>query len=280
MNSPLYPQFSTVTLQRKGRALFVTLDNPPVNLMDRAMIRDLRALLDAVSGDSETGCVVFRSANPQFFISHLDLNIVAKGLDAPPPRPTSLSSLQTLFEGYRQLEKATIAVLEGRVNGAGTEFCTSLDMRFAAAGGAWIGQFEVALGLLPGATGSQRLPALAGRARALELILGCDEIDSRTAELYGLVNRTLEPHLLQPFVEDLAARIASFPAQAVALAKKAVDAAVANGVEALLEEAHLAGQLLTTSEAKRRFALFLSLGGQTPSFEAELARRLLDLGRQ
>jgi enoyl-CoA hydratase/carnithine racemase len=153
-------------------------------------------------------------------------------------------------------------------------------MRFAAKGRTWIGQFEVALGLLPGATGSQRLPALVGRSRALELILGCDEIDADTAERYGLVNRCVPPEALADFVDRLATRIASFPAEAVKLAKRAVDLASANETEALLEEGHLAGQLMATDEAKRRFARILALGAQTPAFEQELSRRLIELGHR
>jgi enoyl-CoA hydratase/carnithine racemase len=275
-----YPPFSTLHLHGKGRVLFVSIHNPPVNVMDRAMIRDLRALLEAVAADPDVGCLVFRSRNPEFFISHLDLNLVAKGLPEAPPRPDKLSSLQALFEGFRTLDKPTIAMLEGRLNGAGTELALSLDMRFAAKGRTWIGQFEVALGLLPGATGSQRLPALVGRSRALELILGCDEIDADTAERYGLVNRCVPPEALADFVDRLATRIASFPAEAVKLAKRAVDLASANETEALLEEGHLAGQLMATDEAKRRFARILALGAQTPAFEQELSRRLIELGHR
>jgi enoyl-CoA hydratase/carnithine racemase len=273
----VYPQFASLKIEQRRRVVYVTVDHPPINLMDRTMIRDLRTLLEELKSDSEARCVVFRSANPEFFISHLDLNLVAKGLDAPPEKPTSLSTLQAMFESYRKLDKATIAVLEGKMNGAGTEFCMSLDMRFAARGRTRIGQFEVALGCLPGATGSQRLPAIAGRARALELILGCDEIDAETAELYGLVNRALEPSILQDFVDNLALRIASFPSAAIALAKQAVDAASANPLDGLLEEAHLAGQLMSRSETKQRFSRILSMGAQTLDFERELARRLLDL---
>jgi enoyl-CoA hydratase/carnithine racemase len=274
-----YPSFSTLHLNAKGRALLVSIDNPPANVMDRAMIRDLRLLLQLASADPDVRCLVFDSRNAEFFISHLDLNIVAKGLPEAPPRPEKLSSLQALFEGFRKLDKPTIGVLCGRVNGAGTEFALSLDMRFAAIGRTWIGQFEVALGLLPGATGTQRLREVAGRARALELILGCDELDAETAEKYGLVNRALPPDGLASFVDALVARIASFPPEAVRLAKRAVDFSPSGTLEALLEEGHLAGQLMATDEAKRRFEAILAMGAQTPQFEKELARRLIELER-
>ena len=273
-------EYASLKVKRSGAVMRVTIDHPPINLMDRTMIRDLRSLLEALKADGEIRCVVFRSANPEFFISHLDLTLVAKGLDAPPERPTGLSKLQSLFEGFRLLDKATIAILEGRVNGAGTEFITSLDMRFAAKGVARLGQFEVALGCLPGATGTQRLPALAGRARALELILGCDDIGAETAERYGIVNRALEPAELPEFVDALVERIASFPAAAIALAKRAVDAATPPPTPGMIEEAHLAGQLMARAETKKRFADFLALGAQTPEVERRLSQHLLEIEKK
>ncbi|MFM9884459.1 MAG: enoyl-CoA hydratase/isomerase family protein [Burkholderiales bacterium] len=272
-----YPALASLKIDQRARVVVVTIDHPPINLMDRTMIRDLRTLLGELRSDADARCIVFRSANPEFFISHLDLNLAAKGLDAPPTKPTKLSNLQALFEDYRRLDQATIAIVEGAMNGGGTEFCMSLDMRFAAIGRARIGQFEVALGCLPGATGTQRLANIAGRARALELILGCDDIDAETAERYGLVNRALDPDILQAFVENLARRIASFPAAAIASAKQAVDAANPHPQDGLLEEAHLAAQLMSRDETKRRFSRILAMGAQTIDFERELARRLLDL---
>jgi enoyl-CoA hydratase/carnithine racemase len=269
--------FTTVRTQIDQRVMTVTLDHPPINLMDRSMLRDLRGLLDLLQQDSEIRTVVFRSANPEFFICHADLNIFLKDRP-PPPKSTKLNFIHSLFEDYRTLSKATIAVIEGRCNGAGTEFATSLDMQFAALGRALIGQFEVALGGLPGGTGTQRLPALMGRSRALELILGCDELDAATAELYGLVNRAFAPDQIGPFVEALALRIASFPLDAIALAKKAVDHGLGDPASALSEESFLAGQLMATKEVRRRFAAVLARGAQTPEGERGLAQLLPSLG--
>src|SRR5205823_1653710 len=98
----------------------------------------------------------------------------------------------------------------------------SVDMRFGALGKTKINQMEVPLGILPGGTGTQRLPRLMGRGRALEVILGGDDLDAETAEKWGYLNRALPPDELGPFVDRLAYRIASFPAAAVALAKEAV----------------------------------------------------------
>jgi len=109
--------------------------------------------------------------------------------------------------------------------GGGSEFVLSLDMRFGALGRAVLAQPEVALGIIPGGSGTQRLPRLVGRGRALEIILGCDDVPADLAERYGYLNRALPTAELGPFVERLAFRIASFPAEAIALAKASVAAA-------------------------------------------------------
>lgn len=273
-----YPSFQTLKVHRQGGVVSITIDNPPINLMDRTMIRDLRGLVDALDGDADCRVAVFASANPDFFVSHFDLNIVlenlAKTSDAPPQKVDKLNPMNAMFERYRTLGKATIAVIEGRTAGAGTEFAHSLDMQFAAKGKAFISQFEVALGLLPGGTGTQRLPPLMNRSRALEMILGCDELDAETAERYGCVNRALASEEIRSFVDRLARRIASFPAEAIALSKKAVDAALPDPMPGLLKESYLASQLLATSEVKRRFERILKLGAQTPEFERDLVHQL------
>ena len=268
--------FTTLRTEIDRRVMTVTLDNPPINLMDRSMLRDLRALLDELLLDHEIRAVVFHSANPDFFICHADLSLFKER--AAPPKSEKLNFIHTLFEQYRTLPKATIAMIEGRCNGAGTEFATSLDMQFAAIGRAFIGQFEVALGALPGGTGTQRLPALMGRSRALELILGSDELDAGTAERYGLVNRALAADKIGPFVDALARRIATFPLDAIALAKKSVDQGLGDPTAALSEESFLAGQLMATPEVRRRFAAILEHGAQTPTGERDLAQLLPKLG--
>ncbi|WP_445519774.1 enoyl-CoA hydratase/isomerase family protein [Streptomyces sp. NEAU-174] len=262
-------EFTTLNVTESQGVARVTFDNPPINLFDPAMIADFRRLLDRFAASRDTRVVVFSSTHPDFFIGHADLNLFLDPVDEIPPKPTKLGALQTLFEDLRTLPQATIGVLEGRASGAGTEFLTSCDMVFAARGRALLSQFEVAVGVLPGATGSQRLPRLLGRSRALEMILGCDEFDAELAERYGLVNRALPAAELWPFVDRLAARIATFPAAAIALNKVAVDASELPIQLGLLEETHTLHQTLVGGEAQRRMRLLLELGAQEEEFERE-----------
>jgi enoyl-CoA hydratase/carnithine racemase len=143
----------------------------------------------------------------------------------------------------------------------------SCDLRFAALGRAVLAQPEVAVGIIPGGSGTQRLPRLVGRARALEIILGCGDVPADLAERWGYVNRALPPAELTPFVESLAYRIASFPAEAIALAKRAVDAAERPTLEGLLEEADCFNHAVATPAARERMAAFLAAGGQTRAVE-------------
>jgi enoyl-CoA hydratase/carnithine racemase len=151
-------------------------------------------------------------------------------------------------------------------------------MRFGALGKTIINQPEVALGILPGGTGTQRLPRLMGRGRALELILGCDDLDAATAERWGYLNRALPPAELRPFVDKLARRIASFPAPAIAAAKRATLASDASWERGLIEESHLFQVLLRTPEAPRAMKKFLASGGQTRDGEKQLGKLCEALG--
>jgi enoyl-CoA hydratase/carnithine racemase len=146
-----------------------------------------------------------------------------------------------------------------------------MDMRFAAIGRTLLAQPEVAIGIIPGGGGTQRLGRFLGRARALEAVLGCDDFDAETAERYGWIDRALPPDELQPFVDRLARRIASFPAPAVRLAKRAVDAATPDWRPGLLAEAKAWNEVLTDPGLDARFDAALAAGAQTRAGELSLS---------
>ena len=244
-----------------------TIDNPPINLLDVNLILELGRFAGQVASDEEVRVVVVDSADPDFFIAHADITLI----QALPRDDTSLHDELTPFhamlEAFRTMPKATIAVIEGIARGGGSELAMAFDMRFAALGKALLGQPEVAIGIIPGGGGTQRLPRLVGRARALEVVLGCQDIDAATADAWGYVNRALPPDELRPFVDTLAARIASFPLDVIATAKRAVDAAVGDPVPGLRVEDQLFRETLAGPAAAQRMRAFLDAGGQTREVE-------------
>ena len=273
------PEYTTLAIARERGVATVTLDHPPMNLLDFALMTDLERLGRELEADTETRAVIFQSANPDYFIAHADVALIQRLPSEVPPRSEELSFFHEIVERYRTLPCATIAAIEGRARGGGSEFLLSLDMRFGAIGRCVLAQPEVALGILPGGSGTQRLPRLLGRGRALEAILGCEDFDAALAERYGWINRALPAAELRPFVSALAQRIASFPREAIALAKRAVDAADLTVREGLLEEAHLFNRTLANPEARSRMATFLASGGQDPIAERDLGALLARFAR-
>ena len=252
---------------------FVTIDNPPINLLTLELSAELLRLAGEILADEEVRVTVFDSANPEFFIAHFDVNVLAMLGDQPMPTVIELHDLDKATEAFRRMPKVSIAKIEGRARGGGSEFVLGLDMRFGAIGKAVLAQPEVGVGIIPGGGGTQRLPRLMGQARALEVVLGCDDFPAELAERYGYINRALLPAELTPFVESLAYRIAGFPAEAIALGKKSVqNAGEMSIVEGLWEESLLFGRALQTGPARARMRRFIELGGQTPEVELDLSK--------
>jgi enoyl-CoA hydratase/carnithine racemase len=264
-----YAGFNALKVLVERGVAWVTIDHPPINLFDMVLIQEMDRVGRELEADDDVRVVVLQSANPDFFIAHADVTLIQQLPKDVPPKAATLGWFHQMVERFRTMPKATIGKIEGRARGGGSELLLSLDMRFGAIGRAILSQPEVAVGILPGGSGTQRLPRLIGRGRALEVVLGCDDFPAELAERYGYINRALPPEELTPFVERLAYRIASFPASAIALAKASVNAAELPIVEGLLEEAHYFNQTLATKDAQERMAAFMAAGGQT--YEVELA---------
>lgn len=264
--------YKRLEVNRRDGIATVTVDNPPINLITRELYGELSALSRELEADPELVVVVMKSADPHFFLAHFDVEaILAFPIDGQPERDATLSDYHAMCERFRTMDKVTIAQIEGRVGGGGSELAASFDMRFGVRGRTIINQMEVPLGILPGGTGTQRLPRLLGRGRALEVILGGGDLDADTAERWGYLNRVLEPAEIGPFVTDLAKRIAAYPPTAVRLAKASVGNADLPLHDGLVEEAYLFQQLIRTGAARHNMQLFLELGGQTRRGELDVA---------
>lgn len=264
-----YDRYKLLKVKIDGGVAFVSIDNPPMNLLNMALIGEFSSLARKVTRDDNVRVIVFESADPDFFIAHFDVEGLVILPDEPPPKPTQLTGMHPVCEAYRTMPKISIAKLEGVCRGGGSEFVLGLDMRFGAIGKCILGQPEINVGIIPGGGGTIRLPRLMGRSRAIEAVVGGGDFPAELAERYGYINRALPPDELTPFVEELAYRIASFPTKTIEIAKKSVLAGVELPLkEALLEESYLFGVSCALPKAKERMKWFLESAGQ--SREAEL----------
>jgi enoyl-CoA hydratase/carnithine racemase len=256
--------------------LGVVIDAPPMNLIGPELVRDLVSLFGVLESGQETRVVVLESADPEYFVPHVDLTKVAEyTAEAAKAGGPGDASLGMLWHTLSVLPVVTIAKLRGRARGAGSELALACDMRFAAAENAILGQIEVGAGTVPGAGGVQHLARLLGRGRAMEAILGAADFDAQTAERYGWINRALPDAELDAFVAQLAGRIASFPADAVRSAKRALNDLTLPGPDAIRADARRFRQLVASDAAQARTAALFAQGLQTRGpLELDLGTRI------
>jgi enoyl-CoA hydratase/carnithine racemase len=265
----------TLIVRPEGPVLFADIVAPPMNLLGPELIRDLVALIQDAEADDTVQVLVFASADPDYFISHVDLTRIAE-YRAEAAKLTGEASIALLFHHLSASRLVTIAQIEGRVRSAGSEFVLACDMRFAARESAIFSQFEPAFGLLPGGGAAQHLTRLMGRARALEVMLSAQDYDAELAERYGWVNRAMPAAQLPDFVSSLAHRIAGFPATGHLAVKERVNAIALAPAEEFRRDSDLFGQTVRTPEVQSRIGAALKLGLQTRDAEMSLVRILND----
>jgi len=268
--------FETLEVRREEAVVFVDIAAPPMNLLGPELVRDLVALIQQAEADSTVRVLVFRSADPDYFISHVDVTKI-KEYRQEAAKLVGEASIGLLFRYLSASRLITIAQIEGRVRGAGSEFVLACDMRFAARESAIFGQPEPGLGSIPGAGAVQHLTRLMGRARALEVLLSADDYDAQMAERYGWINRALPAQALGAFVSSLAHRIAGFPAAGLVLVKQRVNAIALAPVEEFRRDSDLFGEAAGDPEAQKRIQAAVKRGFQTRDAELSLGRLLGEL---
>jgi enoyl-CoA hydratase/carnithine racemase len=203
----------------------VTFNNPPLNLMGPEFVLEFREIISAIESDEHVKVVVFDSAVDGFFLNHSDFLAKLEDLTSIPQGPTGLEAWPDILVRLTRAPVVTIASIRGRATGNGSELALSCDMSFASREKTVLSQWEVGVGMVAGGGPMTRLPRQIGRQRALEVLLGSDDIDGDLAQAYGYVNRSLPDDELDEFVDALATRIASFDKWAIANTKRLVNAA-------------------------------------------------------
>ncbi len=269
----------TISVEEDGAVLFAQIHAPPMNLLGPELVRDLVSLIQRAEADEAFQVLVFTSADPDYFISHVDLLRIAEYRQEA-AKLSGEPSIALLFRHLSASRLVTIAQIEGRVRSAGSEFVLACDMRFAARESAIFAQFESAFGLIPGGGATQHLVRLMGRARALEVLLSAEDYDAELAERYGWINRALPAGTLADFVRALARRIARFPAAGQVAIKDRTNAIALAPVADFRRDSDLFGEGVHTAETQRLIKTAMERGLQTRDAEIELAGMLGDLGDQ
>ncbi|MEL6579734.1 MAG: enoyl-CoA hydratase/isomerase family protein [Cyanobacteria bacterium J06621_12] len=252
-----YDNFTTFNVETENAIAWVTFDYPPTNIQGQAMLDDLNNLAEQLESDRSIKVVVFQSAHPEIFVAHYDTNLLKDmSMVAVSRDEVETSYLQDVLERISKLPQATIAKIEGFARGGGHEFALACDMRFAARGKAKFMQMEVGMGILPCGGGASRMARQVGLGKALEIILGARDFGADEAEAYGTVNKALDANKIGTYVDELAARIARFPADSINACKQSVYASIDKPItEALKEEAYWLYQATSKTPAVKRFQI-------------------------
>ena len=254
-----------LTLDIADGVAVATVDHPPANLIDGAFFLAVLSLLDQLEGDPDVRVVVIRSADPDFFVMHGDVTLVRE-VDVPPPEPGEANIAAATFARLHTGRLVTIGLLDGIARGGGCEVLSAMDMRFGSER-ALVGQPEIVFGIIPGAGGAARWPEIAGRGRALDVLLTARDVGADELYAMGWLDRLVPSQELEATALAAARRIASMPPDAVVAIKRVVDTP---RDRALAVESAEVARLLATGIHRDRMARFLDAGGQTR--EAEIAR--------
>ena len=251
----------------------VTFSNPPINMFLPTTIVELGALMTDLEADPSVKVAVFQSANPDFFVAHLDVGKAAE-------RPEALGLWRDFVLRLSSAPVVSIAKIRGRTRGIGNEFVLACDMRFASRQSALFGQPEIGVGLVPGGGALEWLPRVVGRSRALEIVLSGDDFDAEIAERYGWVNRAVDDDDLNSFVDSLVRRLASFDRETLAAAKSQINRFGMPTAAELQSSNDLFFPLLALPGAQARRAKVRNAGyGVRSDFELNFGRYLPEFGR-
>jgi enoyl-CoA hydratase/carnithine racemase len=267
---PIPSQFTTDRSQPGQWS--ITFSNPPINMFLPSTIVELGALIADLEADPSVKVVVFQSANPEFFVAHLDVARAAE-------RPGVLDQWRDVVLRLSSAPFVSIAKIRGRTRGIGNEFVLACDMRFASRQNTLLGQPEIGVGLVPGGGGLEWLPRLVGRSRALEIVLSADDFDTDVAERYGWINRALDDNILDSFVETLVRRLTSFDREALATAKSQISRTGMPSAAELQSSNDLFFPTLAWPSAQARRAKIRNIGyGVRSDFELNFGQHLPALG--
>ncbi|MEM7044181.1 MAG: enoyl-CoA hydratase/isomerase family protein [Pseudomonadota bacterium] len=259
-----YEGFTTFKAEQDGAILTVTFDFGPVNVQGQEMLADLNSLAMRLERDRETKVVIFQSANPEIWVCHYDTELLKDmSTEAVSRDEAQLLDLQSVCERISKVPQATIAKIEGFARGGGHELALALDMRFAARGKFKFMQMEVGMGILPCGGGASRMARQTGLGRALEIILSARDFEADEAEAMGTINKALEPDEIGDYVDNLAKRIALFPAESINACKQMVYESIDKPIdEALKAEAYWLYQATSKTPAIKRFTWADEQGAQ------------------
>jgi enoyl-CoA hydratase len=248
--------FDNLLVQREAGVAVLTVQRPQrLNALDASTLDELRQALLDLQQDESIRCVIVTGAGDKAFVAGADINEIAR--ETPEGARRRAHAGQRAFDLIERLGKPVIAAVNGFALGGGCELAMACTLRIAA-DTATFGQPEINLGLIPGFGGTQRLPRLVGKTKAMELILTGSQISAADALRMGLVNRVVPAPELMKTARALAEELAAKPPVALRCAMEAINSGLEMPFAQACElEASLFGMMTTTEDMREGTTAFL-----------------------
>jgi enoyl-CoA hydratase len=248
--------YETLLYEKRGGIGYVTVNRPEkLNALNHKVMEELDDCFHKIQADPEVGVVILSGAGEKAFVAGADINELA--VQSPVEGKETSIRGQAVLDFIENLGKPVIAAINGYALGGGCELAMACTLRIASEK-ARFGQPEVKLGIIPGYAGTQRLPRLVGKGRALEMILGGDPVSAQEAYRIGLVNLVVPAQDLISSAENLARKILASAPLAVKFALEAVSrGAEMPRPDGQLLESTLFGLCCTTEDMKEGTRAFL-----------------------
>jgi len=252
-----------IDISRDGNIVILTINNPPMNVLNSELLKELGGVLDSIRNDDSLAVII--TGEGRAFVAGADIKEM---MDMNPEEARHFAGIgQSVFNKIEHLPKPVIAAVNGFALGGGTELAMSCDIILASEK-AKFGQPEVALAVIPGFGGTQRLPRIVGRNIAKELIYSGNIINAAEAYRIGLANRLLPPEELMEAAKKLADTISKKGPAAVRLAKEAINGGLDMTLgEGLEYEASKFSECFETYDQKEGMDAFVNK--RKPEFHGE-----------
>lgn len=248
--------FENILVDKEEQIAIITINRPTkLNALNKATIEELHQALKALENDKSVRVIILTGSGEKAFVAGADISEFAS-FNSSEGSQLAAKGQELLFDYVQNLGKPVIAAVNGFALGGGLELAMASDFRVASSN-AKMGLPEVTLGVIPGYGGTQRLPQLIGKGRAMEMIMTASMIDAETAKNYGLVNHVVEQENLLSFTKDLAKKIANNSPTAIAKAIKSINANFKDGVNGFHEEIKSFGECFATEDFKEGTTAFL-----------------------
>ncbi|MBI3010396.1 MAG: enoyl-CoA hydratase/isomerase family protein [Candidatus Omnitrophica bacterium] len=240
----------------EDRLAIVTIDHPPVNALNRQTIQELGEAFEGIASDSSAKVAIITGGGSFAFVAGADIKEVAQITSVEAAKEMAALG-QAVFLKIQRMQKPVIAAINGVCLGGGLELAMSCHLRISG-DRVRFGQPEVNLGIIPGWGGTQRLPRLIGKAKAMEWILTGDMIMAQEAARLGLVNQVVPQDQVLKAAKDLARKIASKSAVAVSAAVSAMEQGIDVSIEeGLAKEAEAFSKVAASEDSKEGIKAFL-----------------------